>query len=58
MASAFLIVQFGKNYGVDNGKQLMVIADDILVNIQWQIGGGIIYLYCEDNEKITAVLHQ
>ena len=43
MASAFLIAQFGKNYGVDNGgrisgKELMDIANDILVNIQRQIG--------------------
>lgn len=57
MASAFLIAQFGKNYGVDNGerisgKELMDIANDILVNIQHQIGGGIIYLDCEDNEKL------
>ena len=57
MASAFLIAQFGKNYGVENGgrisgKELMDIANDILVNIQRQIGGGIIYLDCEDNEKL------
>ncbi|MBQ7593158.1 MAG: hypothetical protein IJU48_02250 [Synergistaceae bacterium] len=57
MASAFLIAQFGKNYGVDNGerisgKELMDITNDILVNIQRQIGGGIIYLDCEDNEKL------
>ena len=57
MASAFLIAQFGKNYGVDDGKritgsQLMDIVNDILVNIQRQIGGGIIYLDCEDNEKL------
>ncbi|MBQ9389667.1 MAG: GNAT family acetyltransferase [Synergistaceae bacterium] len=57
MASAFLIAQFGKNYGVDNGKRisgrdLMNIANDILVNIQNQIGGGIIYLDCEDNESL------
>ena len=57
MASAFLIAQFGKNYGIDNGrritgKQLMDVANDILVNIQRQIGGGIIYLDCEDKEKL------
>ncbi|MBR2207340.1 MAG: hypothetical protein IJ859_00870 [Synergistaceae bacterium] len=57
MASAFLIAQFGKNYAVDDGKritgkQLMDIANDILVNIQRQIGGGIIYLDCEDIEKL------
>lgn len=57
MASAFLIAQFGKNYGVDDGKrisgsQLMDIANDILVSIQRQIGGGIIYLDCDDNESL------
>lgn len=57
MASAFLIAQFGKNYGVDDGRRisgslLMDIANDILVSIQRQIGGGIIYLDCDDNEKL------
>ncbi len=57
MASAFLIAQFGKNYAVDeggriSGSELMNIANDILVNIQRQIGGGIIYLDCEDREKL------
>ena len=57
MASAFLIAQFGKNYGVDDGKRisgsdLMDLANEILVHIQRQIGGGIIYLDCEDREKL------
>ena len=57
MASAFLIAQFGKNYGVDNGKritgkELMKLANDVLVHIQRQIGGGIIYLDCEDKENL------
>ena len=57
MASAFLIAQFGKNYGLDNGKrisgkQLMDIANDVLVNIQRQIGGGIIYLDSENIENL------
>ena len=57
MASAFLIAQFGKNYAVDeggriSGSELMNIANDILVNIQRQIGGGIIYLDCEDRENL------
>ena len=57
MASAFLIAQFGKNYGIDDGKritgaQLMDIANDILINIQQQIGGGIVYLDCEDVDKL------
>ena len=30
----------------------MDVANDILVNIQRQIGGGIIYLDCEDIEKL------
>ena len=34
------------------GKQLMDVANDILMNIQHQIGGGIIYLDCEDREKL------
>ncbi|MBQ6435325.1 MAG: hypothetical protein IJM82_07030 [Synergistaceae bacterium] len=58
MASAFLVAQFGKNYGVDNGKritgsELMDIVNDVLINIQREIGGGIIYLDCEDNENLT-----
>lgn len=57
MASAFLIAQFGKNYGVDDGKRLtgsrlMGLANDILVDIQRRIGGGVIYLDCEDKDKL------
>lgn len=57
VASAFLIAQIGKNYGVDDGKRisgqdLMLTANDILVDIQHQIGGGIVYLDCEDVEKL------
>ena len=59
MASAFLLAQFGKNYGVDDGKrisgaELMRLANDVLVNIQWQIGGGIVYLDCEDKAGLVA----
>ncbi len=57
MASAFLIAQLGKNYAIDDGtritgRELLSIANDILMSIQHQIGGGIIYLDCEDNEKL------
>ena len=57
MASAFLIAQFGKNYDVDGGKritgrELMSVANDVLVHIQHQIGGGIVYLDCEDAEGL------
>lgn len=58
-ASAFLLAQVGKNYGIDakrriRGKELMEYANDILVDIQRRIGGGIVYLDCEDNPKLTA----
>ena len=57
MASAFLIAQLGKNYGVDDGRRisgsvLIDIANDILLNIKRQIGGGIIYLDCDDCEPL------
>ena len=50
--SAFLLAQFGKNYGVDDGKRisgkaLMTMVDDVLTDIQHRIGGGIEYLDCE-----------
>ena len=59
MASAFLLAQFGKNYGVDGGKrisgaEMMELASDVLINIQRQIGGGIIYLDCEDKAKLIS----
>ena len=59
MASAFLLAQFGKNYGIDGGKrisgaQLMQLATDVLVSIQRQIGGGIIYLDCEDKPDLVS----
>ena len=56
-ASAFLLAQFGKNYGVDNGKrisgsEMMKYVDIILLDVQRRIGGGIMYLDCEDKEKL------
>ena len=59
MASAFLLAQFGKNYGVDDGirisgSELMQLATDILVHIQHQIGGGIVYLDCEDKPELVS----
>ncbi len=57
MASAFLLAQFGKKYGVDNGKrisgsEMMEYVDIILLDVQRRIGGGIMYLDCEDKEKL------
>ncbi len=56
-ASAFLLAQIGKNYGIDNGhritgKELMGFANDVLTDIQHRIGGGIIYLDSEDKQKL------
>ena len=56
-ASAFLLAQFGKNYGVENGKrisgsEMMKYVDIILLDVQRRIGGGIMYLDCEDKEKL------
>ena len=50
--SAFLIAQFGKNYGVDNGErmtgaQLMRYAEELLRSVQRDVGGGVEYLDCE-----------
>ena len=56
-ASAFLIAQFGKNYAVQDGAGisgdvLMDLVYDALTEIQHQIGGGIVFLECEDREKL------
>lgn len=55
--SAFLIAQFGKNYAVDAGKgidgnELMDMTFDILEKVQHDIGGGIVFLECEDKVKL------
>lgn len=52
--SAYLIAQFGKNYGVNSGhtisgNELMDMAFDVLERVQRQIGGGVVFLECEDN---------
>lgn len=57
--SAFLLAQIGKNYGIDNGRrikggELIRYADDIMADIQRRIGGGIIYLDCEDKQKLKT----
>ena len=59
MASSFLLAQFGKNYAIArkdriDGAELMVLATGVLVKIQRQIGGGIVYLDCEDKEELTS----
>ncbi|WP_297967940.1 hypothetical protein [uncultured Anaerovibrio sp.] len=59
MASSFLLAQFGKNYALAkkdriSGAELMELTTGVLVNIQRQIGGGIVYLDCEDREELTS----
>lgn len=55
-ASAYLIAQFGKNYAINNGKsirgtELMECAMSVLHDAQEMIGGGLVYLECEEDNK-------
>ncbi len=54
--SAFLIGQFGKNDNysgeVLNGVNLMDFTFGVLLKVQHDIGGSIVYLDCEENEKL------
>ena len=59
MVSAFLIAQFGKNYMEDtekllSGNSLMDNAMDILTAVQRDIGGGVVYLECEDKPQLCS----
>ena len=59
MVSAFLIAQFGKNYEERDGEavsgnDLMDIAMEILSDVQHDIGGGVVYLECEENPKLLS----
>lgn len=57
-ASAFLIAQFGKNSHAGEtgltGDLLMNFALDELKAVQRRIGGGLIFLECEENAKLLA----
>jgi hypothetical protein len=55
--SAFLVAQFGKNYAVDGGNAisgtvLMDLVCDHLKEVQHEVGGGVIFLECEEHEKL------
>lgn len=57
--SAFLIGQFGKNYQYSDapvleGRQLMTAAFEILKHVQREIGGGVVYLECEDKPQLLG----
>lgn len=54
--SAFLIAQFGKNSAVSekwkiSGNELMDLTFEILKHVQYYVGGGVVYLDCEDIVK-------
>ena len=55
--SAFLIAQFGKNSAYKNaecirGNMLMDMALTVLKGVQKQIGGGVVFLECENRPKL------
>ena len=55
--SAFLIAQFGKNYAVEDGKtisgnRLMDYVFMVLTDVQHLVGGGVVFLECEENDKL------
>lgn len=55
LTSAFLIAQFGKNDAVEeniNGTELMKTTLTKLQDIQWEIGGSVVYLECEKKQKL------
>ncbi len=55
--SAFLIAQFGKNSAYDgkrniSGNKMMDFCFEILESVQKQVGGGIVFLECEDKKQL------
>lgn len=55
--SAFLIAQFGKNNAVPKedsiaGNELMDLTFELLRHVQYCVGGGVVYLDCENVEKV------
>ncbi len=57
--SAFLIAQFGKNYAAADGKavsgdHLMDDVFSILSEVQHLIGGEVVFLECEEKEKLLS----
>ena len=57
MTSAFLLAQLGKNYSIVkdkriSGSEIMNYVNIVLLDVQRRIGGGIMYLDCEDKEKL------
>ena len=59
MVSAFLIAQFGNNYADSknlqvDGDSLMECSINVLKAVQREVGGGIVYLECEDKPQLLS----
>ena len=59
LVSAFLLAQFGKNDNVAEGMritgaELMDCVDAVLEDIQYRIGGSVVYLDCEDKPQLIS----
>lgn len=54
--SAFLIAQFGKNQNCSelSGVRLMEKAFETLSRVQRDVGGGVVYLECEEKPKLLS----
>ncbi len=59
LVSAFLLAQLGKNYAISedrriSGSELMDCVDFVLKDIQFRVGGGVVYLDSLDNEHLIS----
>ena len=57
--SAFLIAQLGRNFAIPSnegikGDELLSMAIDKLLEAQRIVGGGVVFLECEDEEKLLT----
>lgn len=56
--SAFLIAQFGRSSSfskdVISGDRLMDTALEVFHHVQYEVGGSLVYLECEDNSKLLS----
>ena len=61
-AAAYLLAQFGKNYAIDNGNRIngMMLMNEVMKvvrDIQYRIGGGLIYLDVEKSNRAAISLY-
>ncbi len=59
VVSAFLVAQFGKNEAIEHigisVDELMDMTFKILLGVQHDIGGSVVYLECEDKKKFLLL---